>query len=264
MKCPLLLALLMSAATSHALEVKPDGSVALRVVSYNIRNGGRGMDDKWDSSRTAKVLADLKPDIVLMQEVDMNARRSGKKDVAAEIAGKLGMKSVFGQAMPYDGGGYGIAILSALPMTNTRELTMKGGTEPRLVLLEDVTIPGTKRAITVACAHLDYKNEPAVTKHAVRIAGGLAKEPLPVIIGGDFNFGPKSSVLGAFTGAGFVYATKTGNPASFPANKPVEEIDHFLWSPKDALTLRDCRVHPEPMASDHRPLVLDVTLKASK
>ena len=265
MKRPVLLALVLLAVPfARARGVNPGGSVALRVVSYNIRNGGRGLDDNWDSARTARVLAALKPDVVLLQEVDMNAKRSGNKDVAAEIAATLGMKSVFGQAMPYGGGGYGIAVCTALPASKPREIRMDGGTEPRLVLLQDLTIPGTKRAFTAACVHMDYKNEPAVTKHAATVAASLAKEPLPVILGGDFNFGPKSTVLAVFVDAGFAYATKTGAPETFPADKPKTEIDHFVWSPKAAFTLRECRVVDEPAASDHRPLVLDVTLAPAK
>lgn len=254
----LLTVVLALAPLAHAYEIKPDGSVELRVVSYNIRNGGRGMDGQWDSARTARVLAALKPDVVLMQEVDLNAKRSGKKDVAAAIAASLGMKSVFGRAMPYDGGGYGIAIATALPMTAVREIRMEGGTEPRLVLVADVKA-GT-RAFSVACAHLDYRNEPAVAKHAEKVATTLAAAPLPVILGGDFNFGPKSAVVAAFTSKGFAYAGKTGAPETFPADKPTTEIDHFVWSPKEAVVLRTCRVADEPAASDHRPLLLDVTL----
>src|SRR6185436_15414792 len=57
-----------------------------------------------------------KPDIVLFQEVDKVMRRSGNVDQPAEYARRTGYHVAFGRSLYYDGGEYGIAILSRWPI----------------------------------------------------------------------------------------------------------------------------------------------------
>src|SRR5690606_16250040 len=114
----------------------PDAADSIRVVSYNIRHG-RGMDDSLDLSRSAAVLASLRPDIVGLQEVDDRVERSGNVDEAAELGEQLGMEHVFGAFMPYQGGRYGMAILSRFPIVSVNPLRLPEGNEPRIALLAE-------------------------------------------------------------------------------------------------------------------------------
>nr|MCS5617336.1 endonuclease/exonuclease/phosphatase family protein [Pirellulales bacterium] len=91
----------------------------LRVVSFNIRHGV-GMDGRLDLDRTAAVLRRLESDLVAIQEVDENCRRSGGVDQAAALGKALGMEHRFGEFMDHDGGRYGLAVLSRLPIKATR------------------------------------------------------------------------------------------------------------------------------------------------
>ena len=83
----------------------------LRIMSYNIRNG-RGMDDMTDFRRTAEVINKVCPDVVAVQELDSVTGRSGGKDVLREIAGLTLMHHIYAPAIDYDGGKYGIGMLS--------------------------------------------------------------------------------------------------------------------------------------------------------
>ena len=52
------------------------------------------------------------------QEIDNGAARTGAVDQAAELGRLTGMGSVFGPFMDYQGGQYGMALLSDLPFVN--------------------------------------------------------------------------------------------------------------------------------------------------
>jgi hypothetical protein len=108
-------ALLLTAGGGRALSLEPALEPAprptLRVVSYNIQHGA-GMDRKLDLERTADVLRRLEPDLVALQEVDENCRRSKGVDQAAELGRLLGMEHRFGEFMDYDGGRSGLAVFS--------------------------------------------------------------------------------------------------------------------------------------------------------
>ena len=49
----------------------------LRLLAYNIRHG-EGTDRKLDMERTAKVITELKPDLVALQEVTRSPNAPGK------------------------------------------------------------------------------------------------------------------------------------------------------------------------------------------
>ncbi|HUG27420.1 MAG TPA: endonuclease/exonuclease/phosphatase family protein, partial [Gemmatimonadales bacterium] len=109
-----------------ALGCTPPDPVTLRVVSYNIRHG-RGMDGEVNLERTAAVLRQLTPDIVALQEVDNRVTRSGGEDQAAVLGGLLGMEHAFGSFMDYQGGQYGMAILSRHPIVRVDPVRLPEG-----------------------------------------------------------------------------------------------------------------------------------------
>src|SRR5437773_925395 len=96
----------------------------IRVVTYNIRHG-EGMDHKIDLLRIAKVIVAAKPDIVALEEVDQGTKRTSGSDQPAEFARLTGMKVVFGRNIPYDGGGYGTAVLTKLPVRSSSSVKLK-------------------------------------------------------------------------------------------------------------------------------------------
>ncbi|MCH2154165.1 MAG: gluconate 2-dehydrogenase subunit 3 family protein [Phycisphaerales bacterium] len=69
-------------------ESSPENATAIRVATYNIKHG-RGMDGTIDLERTAATLEALKADLIALQEVDDQARRSGGVDQAAWLEAEL-------------------------------------------------------------------------------------------------------------------------------------------------------------------------------
>jgi endonuclease/exonuclease/phosphatase family metal-dependent hydrolase len=107
-----LIALVFTALSGcQAGSVRPQTPGTLRVLSYNIHHG-EAMDKKFDYQRLAKVINDLSPDIVALQEVDVGTERASGVDQATLLGKLCKMHHAFGQAMPYQGGQYGEAILS--------------------------------------------------------------------------------------------------------------------------------------------------------
>ena len=102
---------LIASASCQAGSVRPQTERTLRVLTYNIHHG-EAMDRQFDYERLAKVINDLSPDIVALQEVDRGTKRASGVDQAALLGKLCKMHHVFGQAMPYQGGQYGEAILS--------------------------------------------------------------------------------------------------------------------------------------------------------
>src|SRR5690606_23370805 len=94
-------------------------SATLRVLTYNIKHGATLRGD-FDLDRIAGVIRGAEPDLVALQEVDVRTRRARGMDIAGELASRTRLYPAFGRAMPYDGGDYGVAILSRFPFENTR------------------------------------------------------------------------------------------------------------------------------------------------
>lgn len=234
----------------------------IRVVTYNIHLCGVGMDGKRDLGRQAEVLRALKPDIVLLQEVDRRSLRSGMVDGARELGEALGLRHHFAKAIPLKLGDYGNAILTRYEAAGPpRIIDLPGGAEHRVALLLPLRVPTNEgpREVLVGCVHLDFRSDAEMAPNGERLATVLAAETRPVIFGGDINFWPGTRTLAALERQ-LTRARKTGPAATFPAPLPQSEIDHLFVRPADAFKVRECRVVPEPMASDHCPVAMEVEL----
>ena len=87
-----------------------------RLLTYNVHRCV-GVDRQLDVARIAGVIADLEPDIVCLQELDVGRARTGGVDQAHAIAERLDMSFHFHPAMRVEEELYGDAILTRLPET---------------------------------------------------------------------------------------------------------------------------------------------------
>lgn len=219
----------------------------LKVFCWNIQHG-RGMDGRIDLDRIAAVIDAEKPDLVALQEVDQATRRSGGVDQAAVLGEKLGMEVVFGKAMDYQGGGYGLAVLSRLPIDGHRVHRLPGPGEPRIAL-ETIVRRGDE-TLGFVCVHLDHRSEETRVAQVKAIDQALEGRKR-VLLCGDINDVPGSATMRAF-GEGWSLVPKENPAATYPAPEPVREIDHFLL--RGLEPAGPLRVLEEKMASDHRPV----------
>lgn len=229
------------------------------VATYNIRHA-RGVDEDVDLPRTAAAIRDLGVDVVALQEVDRLVDRSGRVDQPGMLGEALGMHHAFGAFFPYQGGEYGMAILSRFPIRREFALRLPDGNEPRVALFAEVELP-SGAPVLVVNVHFDWVADDTLRYKQVEALGAvLDTVSLPTILLGDFNDVPGSRTLTRWA-PGFVALAKPDGAAStFPSTGPVKEIDHILLKPASAWEGRNARVVVDSVTSDHRAVVGRVRL----
>lgn len=230
----------------------------LRVMSYNIHHG-RGMDNEVDLERLAKVIADARPDVVSLQEVDKGVNRSGGVDEAAELGRLTGMHAMFGLARPYGGGEYGQAILSRRPIMNLEVHQLPGPDEQeqRIALLATIAPGDGIPELLFVGTHLHHQAEALRLEQARHLMHILRERAHSVaIVTGDINAMPGSAVMQALLEE---WEDTTGDDAlTFPATEPNRKIDWILLPKGHQWRVVSSEVIDEPMASDHRPVVVEL------
>src|SRR5690606_1708378 len=142
-----------------------------------------------DLKAIANVIKKENPDLVGLQEVDVFTERSGKNsDQAKELADLLEMNYFFAKAIDYEGGEYGVAILSKFPISQTKAIALpkKEGVngEQRAMAVAEITFPDQTKIIS-ASTHLDSEAHRDIQSQF--ILDNLKKYKDPVLLVGDFN-----------------------------------------------------------------------------
>jgi endonuclease/exonuclease/phosphatase family metal-dependent hydrolase len=248
----------------------------IRIVTYNIHHG-EGVDGKVDLERIAKVMLAEKPDIIAVQEVDQKTRRTKGVDQPAELARLTGMKVVFGRNIDFEGGGYGTAVLTNIPVRSSESVKLKSYYAPTKENPEQrgvqiLELGGKDQPeLTFMCTHLDYRPpDEERMNSALTINELVRKRPnQPAIIAGDFNAVPESRVIREFAKewkiAGMEFDgieqqprkadEKTKAILTIPVTKPERWIDYVMCRPAKRWEVKEVRVLDEAIASDHRALV---------
>ena len=240
-----------------ASAVQPvDAQATVRIAAYNIKHG-LGMDGEVDLERVATVLRELDADVITLQEVDNGVDRTGGVDQVGRLGELLGMRPVFGDFMPYQGGEYGMAVLSRLPVVAVTNHRLPDGAEPRSAL-EVRIAAGPRGLISVVGIHF-YRTPEERLAQADSLTKIFAEVEHPVVLAGDFNSRRGDLVLRRLEEE-WAVVPKDGEPDTFPADQPDREIDFMMYKPEGAFELLEHRVIDERVASDHRPLLLAVRI----
>ena len=265
-----------SFAVPRWLFLPPD---SIRVVSWNIDRGLK-------LSGVIDFLAGAKADIILLQEADLNARRTHHINVAKEIAQKLEMNYVFGrefqeltQGSKTSPAYHGQATLSRWPLSNSRILRFQkqsnfwhphwflpeiapfqerlGG---RLALVSEVSIAGN--TIVTYNLHLESKGDD-------RLRGSQLDEVLHdarqcnwdknILLAGDFNLdASQTPAATSISRAQFQDAFSSQHvpttPGSFLEHGRI--IDWIFT--RGRVRASQPQVHRSVSASDHYPLSINL------
>ena len=258
------------------------GAPTVRLATANLLHGmtlrGRaGTDDAL-----AGVGADLAPDVLALQEVDLGQDRSGGQDQARLVAGGAGLEHVEfhptlvgtpgGRWLPVPPGGpvppgpqYGVALASRWPLTDVRHLDLgwaRAGLplvlpngrptlvtdEPRGAVVARIETP--LGPVTVASAHLSFVPGWNVVQ-LVRVVRALGRLPGPRLLLGDLNM---PGLLARAARGWRPLATV----ATYPAPRPRIQFDHVLASGDLPGTVTDVVSHRMPL-SDHCALAVTLT-----
>lgn len=239
----------------------PATSDTLRVLAYNIHHG-EGMDSVIDLQRIADLILEVDPDIVTLQEVDSVVARTDGVNQAAVLGRMTGMTPVFGRFMPYQGGAYGMAILSRWRIRDIDNYQLPNGAEPRTALTVVITSPTTGQPIRVSGIHF-YRTEFERAAQADSLMAHLAAavEPdMPTILAGDFNSEPYTRVINDLR-SGWTIVDKGQDNLTFSSFDPVREIDFMMYRPAAPFEVLGQWLLDEPVISDHRPVVTDFVIR---
>lgn len=225
----------------------------LRILSFNIRNT-MGMDGKHDLSRTVRVIQRQRPDVVAIQELDSATHRSGGRYRLGDLAAEVLMYPTYAPAIDFDGGKYGIGILSREKPLRHYQVPLPGREEKRTLLIVEF------RDYIMACAHLSLTPADQLASLPI-IRAEAAKAKKPFFIAGDWNAEPDSETLAGIQ-EDFQLLSDT-KQSSYPADEPEICIDYIaVYKPTaDRIARLSASTDRDTAASDHRAKAVTVKFK---
>src|SRR5271170_6493836 len=254
---------------------------SLTIVDWNIDRGQhlQGVID---------FLAGSQADIFLLQEADLNARRTRRLNIAEEIARKLQMNYVFGrefqelvQGSEASPAYHGQATLSRWPISNPRLIRFSRQShfwqprwflpriEPfqerlggRIALVSEINVAGSK--LLTYNLHVESRGNDELRLSQIEevLSDAARQDPeSPVIVAGDFNLdASKDAAYLPFTRAGFQDAVASARRPTTPSRGLFEPGRRIDWAfIRGALRAGSGRVHNQVNASDHYPISFTLT-----
>jgi len=224
-----------------------DVGVPLRVVSYNVHS----LRD--DREALSAVVRSLEPDVLIVQEAP---RRFRWRTKCARLAHSFGLYYAAG-GLP----GLGNLILTSLRVRVVETWCLRyplvAGRHMRGVAFARCTVPGAAPFV-IAGSHLStYDGERPGQAGLLLPALGAASDP--VILGIDLNESDSGDSWKLLATDLVDLGRDSGD--TFPAGAPDRRIDAILADRRIGLDRFEVASTPDaPRASDHLPLVADLTL----
>lgn len=217
--------LLLSSCNAHAQSsgTRDDGTI--RIATYNV-----GIFDKYKESgyrATARLMKELDPDVLILNELDSCTFRTGKAFQMKRFLRRMGSQwdGLFAPSLkPFQTGAFGLAEVwneygRKVVDSFTLILPKGDGTEPKaLVVVEydDMVVAGT---------HLEHTKESAriaqvdvITDTLKTLYGTGVK---PVFLCGDMNAGPGSGTLNHLKKD---WKVLTPSKTTFPSKQKIAEM----------------------------------------
>jgi len=274
--CFLLMVIAFGCSKSKGPNLEPPGSIdppppvtekIIRVMTYNIRRGNPPGQpaNVVDLEATAAVIKSQHPDLVSLNEVDVRTKRSGVTLDEAQKLGELtGMQAFFAKAMDYDGGQYGDAVLSKYSIIESYRYALPfkiTGSEPRDIAVIKISAEG--KTFLFASTHLDHlaTEENRIVQANTIVDKILPDLKLPLIIGGDFNAVPQSQTIRILSQKLTPGCSGNACPLTFPYDNPDRTLDYIMISSKDNFEFKTYKTVAGTTASDHLPVIAEITLK---
>jgi endonuclease/exonuclease/phosphatase family metal-dependent hydrolase len=259
---------------------------SVRVVDWNIDRGLK-------LSEIIDFLADSNADILLLQEVDINAHRTHRLNIAQEIARKLHLNYVFGrefveltQGSKASPAYHGQATLSRWKISNSRIIRFQRQSDfwkprwfkpklqtfqerlgGRIALVSEIDLQSLP--IVTYNLHLESRSDDElrmaqlneVLEHAATCDPGCL-----LILAGDLNLNAsKPRVLEVLTRAGFREAVPTARVATTPQRHLLEPGRHIDWAfVRSSSQPNAGKVLKSVKASDHYPISFELQLSAAE
>ena len=239
-----------------------------RIMSYNIHRA-IGVDRRFRPERIAAIIEHHRPDLLLLQEVDVGVPRSRHLDLAEELARlcdypylAVGLNVQLRQGM------YGNATLSRFPIVAERNIDLTlPGRKARGCLYTAVALEGVRSPLAIFNLHLglSFRERPqqvGILVNAPEYA--RLNQKAACIVAGDFNDW-LTRIAPIFTEIlGFACVTNRARGyqnafLTYPSFSPTAGLDKiFVRGGLTALKRHPCRLSTSRVASDHLPVVADI------
>lgn len=237
--------LLTSGAVTHSY----------RVMTYNIHHA-EGIDGRLDVMRIAQHILRNQPDVVALQEVDSATQRVDRKDILGLLAQETKMHASFASAIPFQGGKYGVGLLSREVPLRVSKMSLPGREEKRVLLVAEF------KDYFMACAHLSLTQVDRLLA-VQKIQACMSDKVKPVFLAGDMNYHP-SSREATLMCRDFWLLNDTA-ACSYPVTHPNELLDYiYLKKASFQYKVDSSFVLSDTVASDHRPVLVQVSLIKEK
>ncbi|MBN2338729.1 MAG: endonuclease/exonuclease/phosphatase family protein [Acidobacteria bacterium] len=247
---------------------------AFDALSWNIERGE-------NLPGIARFLEEHRPALALLQEVDVDASRSGRVHVAGTLASGLGAHYLFAPEFEELGQGsgrrpawHGQAVLTRLPVSSARILRFRSRSDfwrPRWYLPNWAFLQRRRggrnalalelgeggRRLVVYNVHLESRGEETLRlRQMEEVTADLGRYPAetPILVAGDLNTrADDSPVVRALLDAGFRIAA--GGEVTTRRGKALDWV--FVRGPVE---VERALVHREVDASDHYPITFRLKL----
>ncbi|MDC0715153.1 endonuclease/exonuclease/phosphatase family protein [Stigmatella sp. ncwal1] len=232
----------------------------LTLVSYNIHSGV-GTDGRFDLHRVGEVLRETHADVIALQEVGDFRSVTDREDQPEHLADMLGLHMAFGPNVVKAGRRYGNAILTRLPILQSKNYDLSvPGREPRGALRCDLDL-GEGKALHVFCLHLGLSIGERRRQERLLLSADILQDAArkdPVVVCGDFNYWGNKPVPALVRQAIHDVALELDAPArTYPSRLPMLRLDRiFVDTGVRPLSIRPHRSELASVASDHLPLVM--------
>lgn len=245
------------------------------MATLNIMTFNLGMGDKnpnWQDrtgARQAEYIKSQKADIVFLQEVDINTKRSGQVNQAEAIARLSGLShSVFGKHQDFQGGQYGLAVVSRFPLFDVRTYpipypdwwwlpTKWPKPQDMVVMTMQVNLDSLVAGRTIQLIANHWPSDPDVGQYrqdqrleAAKLIASLSVGS-DMILAGDLNAPFSSQEVQLIVNTLNLRRVRTSAPAPPKDDGDGEsgEIDHILF--RGAFTVQSFNAPRDGTLSDH-------------
>ncbi len=239
----------------------------LQLMTWNIHRC-IGLDRRFAPERVIETIQHYKPDVLFLQEVDRGVARSKRLYLDHLLAEALDYPyHTWSQAHALKEGSYGNATLSRFPIVKRRVLDLRiAKKKNRNCLYTRIKMPG-RRQFHAFNWHLGLSAAERL-EQVKRLLRSNTLRDLPkrhaVVVAGDTNDWRNLLYRGGLHTEGFDAWSEHGRRKpirTFPSPNPIGALDKFFWrGALDVTSVHSSRMKVARAASDHLPLLADITL----
>ncbi|UVK47154.1 endonuclease/exonuclease/phosphatase family protein [Mesorhizobium sp. AR07] len=237
---------------ANAAAPKRMGATGTLVASYNVHKC-IGIDRKFDPERTSRVIREIDPDVIALQEAD---NRFGDRDGLLDLSRlelETGLVPVPISANGKGHGWHGNVLLFKKGVVRDVHQIRLPGLEPRGAVVAEIDLDGN-RTLRVIAAHLGLLRRSRSQQARVVLDIMNSPDAKPTLLLGDLN----EWRLGNRSALNTLHVTFGPLPPAvptFPSNLPLLALDRIMANRHGMISAVEAHDTPlSRVASDHLPL----------